>query len=110
MTDDEAVRTAAELLAKAAAKRPVDGRPLFAANLALPWPDEPVAKLWHATTLLREQRGDGHVARARRQRGQRARQQRAARGGGPGAEGLHHAQQAIRRRRMARVLGAARRP
>jgi hypothetical protein len=40
----------------------LDARPLFAANLALPWPDEPVAKLWHATTLLREQRGDGHLA------------------------------------------------
>jgi len=40
----------------------LDGRPLFAANLALDWPDEPVAKLWHAVTLLREQRGDGHVA------------------------------------------------
>jgi hypothetical protein len=35
---------------------------LFAANLALPWPDDPVAKLWHAVTLLREQRGDGHLA------------------------------------------------
>ena len=25
---------------------PLDGRPLFAANVALDWPDEPVAKLW----------------------------------------------------------------
>jgi hypothetical protein len=40
----------------------LDARPLFAANCALPWPDEPVAKLWHAATLLREQRGDGHLA------------------------------------------------
>ncbi|BBX02597.1 hypothetical protein MMOR_35330 [Mycolicibacterium moriokaense] len=60
-TDDD-VETAAELAAKAARGAPLDGRPLFAANLALNWPDEPVAKLWHATTLLREQRGDGHVA------------------------------------------------
>ncbi|MCV7302248.1 hypothetical protein H7J93_21715 [Mycobacterium barrassiae] len=60
-TDDD-VETAAELAAKAARGAPLDGRPLFAANLALDWPDEPVAKLWHATTLLREQRGDGHVA------------------------------------------------
>jgi hypothetical protein len=35
---------------------------LFAANLALPWPDDPLAALWHAATLLREQRGDAHVA------------------------------------------------
>jgi len=31
-------------------------------NAALPWPRDPVARLWHATTLLREQRGDAHVA------------------------------------------------
>ena len=40
----------------------VDGRPLFAANRALPWPDEPVSILWHCATLLREHRGDAHVA------------------------------------------------
>ena len=61
VTDDEA-KTAATLAAKAARGAPLDGRPLFAANTALDWPDEPLAKLWHATTLLREQRGDGHVA------------------------------------------------
>lgn len=38
------------------------GRPLFAANLDLDWPDEPSKALWHGTTLLREHRGDGHVA------------------------------------------------
>jgi hypothetical protein len=37
------------------------GRPLFAANRELDWPDEPHLALWHATTLLREYRGDGHV-------------------------------------------------
>ncbi len=40
----------------------VSGRPLFAAHLALPWPEEPHLALWHAATLLREFRGDGHVA------------------------------------------------
>jgi len=62
VTDDADVDTAARLLAKAARSATLDGRPLFAANLALPWPDEPLAALWHATTLLREQRGDAHVA------------------------------------------------
>ena len=61
VTEDEA-DTAAELAAKAARSAPLDGRPLFAANTALDWPDEPLARLWHAVTLLREQRGDGHVA------------------------------------------------
>jgi hypothetical protein len=53
---------AAELAALAARTAPLEGRPLFAANLALPWPDTPLAILWHAATLLREHRGDGHVA------------------------------------------------
>lgn len=60
--DDERVRTAADLAAKAARGAPWEGRTLFAANLALDWPEEPLAKLWHAVTLLREHRGDGHVA------------------------------------------------
>nr|WP_285748292.1 hypothetical protein [Lentzea sp. NBRC 105346] len=38
------------------------GRPLFAAHAALPWPTEPHLVLWHAQTLLREFRGDGHLA------------------------------------------------
>lgn len=38
------------------------GRPLFAAHAALPWPSAPHLVLWHAQTLLREFRGDGHVA------------------------------------------------
>ncbi|MET0900828.1 MAG: hypothetical protein ABWY45_23170 [Mycobacterium sp.] len=60
--DDENVCTAADLAARAARSAPLDGRPLFAANSALAWPEDPVDKLWHATTLLREHRGDGHVA------------------------------------------------
>lgn len=63
VTDDlPGVAEAAELTGAAARSAPLDGRPLFAANSALPWPDTPVAALWHATTLLREHRGDGHVA------------------------------------------------
>jgi hypothetical protein len=38
------------------------GRPLFAANAGLAWPTEPDLALWHATTLVREYRGDAHVA------------------------------------------------
>lgn len=61
-TDDDTTATAAALLAEAARNAPPEGRPLFAANLALPWPEDAVAQLWHATTLLREHRGDGHIA------------------------------------------------
>jgi hypothetical protein len=38
------------------------GRPLYAAHAALAWPDEPHLALWHAISLLREFRGDGHIA------------------------------------------------
>jgi hypothetical protein len=58
----EAVGTAAGLARAAAESAPMEGRALFAANRALPWPEEPTAALWHACTLLREHRGDGHVA------------------------------------------------
>jgi hypothetical protein len=62
VADSESTRLAAELTAKAARTAPLDGRPLYATNRALPWPEEPIAKLWHAVTLLREQRGDSHIA------------------------------------------------
>jgi hypothetical protein len=40
----------------------IEGRPLFAAHAALPWPEPAHLQLWHALTLLREHRGDGHIA------------------------------------------------
>ena len=40
----------------------VEGRPLFAGHASLPWPDDDHLVLWHAQTLLREYRGDGHIA------------------------------------------------
>jgi hypothetical protein len=39
-----------------------EGRPLYAGHADLPWPGEPLLDLWHAATLLREHRGDGHIA------------------------------------------------
>jgi hypothetical protein len=39
-----------------------EGRPLYAGNAGLAWPDEPHLQLFHAVTLLREYRGDGHIA------------------------------------------------
>src|SRR4051812_5549808 len=52
---------AAELLTKAATSAPTEGRPMYAALRALPFPDEVVARLFHAASLLREHRGDGHI-------------------------------------------------
>jgi hypothetical protein len=56
------VREGADLLWEASRAADVAGRPLAAANQALPRPDDPVAVLWQATTVLREHRGDGHNA------------------------------------------------
>jgi hypothetical protein len=46
----------------AALAAPTAGRALGAANAAQPWPDAPHLVLWHAQAVLRELRGDGHVA------------------------------------------------
>ncbi len=51
----------ARAAALAACERP-EGRPLFAGHASLPWPDESHLVLWHAQSLLREYRGDGHIS------------------------------------------------
>ncbi|MEU2286008.1 hypothetical protein ABZ614_29430 [Streptomyces sp. NPDC013178] len=53
---------AAALARRAAEAADTAGRPLAAANAALDWPTEPHLQLWHAATVLREHRGDGHLA------------------------------------------------
>ncbi|MER7273044.1 MarR family transcriptional regulator [Dactylosporangium sp. NPDC000244] len=52
----------ADLATRAAVSAPAEGRALYAGQRALDVPEEPVARLWHAVTLLREHRGDGHNA------------------------------------------------
>lgn len=56
------VAEAAELARTAASGCDVAGRPLHAGHADLPWPEQPHLVLFHALTLLREHRGDGHVA------------------------------------------------
>ncbi|MFG1907276.1 hypothetical protein [Kribbella sp. NPDC048928] len=53
---------AAALARQAAELAPIAGRPLAAANASLEWPTDPGTALWQATAILRESRGDGHVA------------------------------------------------
>lgn len=53
---------AAELARTAAAGCTTAGRPLYAAHADLDWPTDPHLVLFHALTLIREHRGDGHVA------------------------------------------------
>jgi hypothetical protein len=58
---DEVAELAA-LLREACAALTPEGRPLYAAHAELPWPDDAVLQVWHGVGLLREHRGDGHVA------------------------------------------------
>ncbi|WP_284747522.1 SCO6745 family protein [Amycolatopsis sp. RTGN1] len=53
---------AAELAREATTGCTAEGRPLYAAHAGLDWPEPPHLALWHAITLLREHRGDGHIA------------------------------------------------
>jgi Helix-turn-helix family len=53
---------AADLLWRAVEQLDFPGRMLSAANAALPVPEDGLARLWQAATVLREHRGDGHFA------------------------------------------------
>ncbi len=54
--------SAAELLSRVSTSAPTEGRVMYAGLRALPVPEEPVARLWHTANMLREHRGDGHIA------------------------------------------------
>ncbi len=60
--DSPGFAPAADLLLEAATSAPVEGRPMYAALRVLPIPEDAVARLFHAASLLREHRGDGHIA------------------------------------------------
>ncbi|WP_344608689.1 SCO6745 family protein [Sporichthya brevicatena] len=60
--DSPAFVRAGDLLTKAAVSAPYEGRPMYAALRALPVPADAASRLFHAATLLREYRGDGHIA------------------------------------------------
>jgi hypothetical protein len=62
LADSPGLVRAADLATRAAVSAPTEGRALYAGLRALDVPGEPVARLWHAATLLREHRGDGHNA------------------------------------------------
>lgn len=60
--DDEHLATTVQLLRAAASCADLAGRPLYAGVRSQPWPQDPHAALWQAATLLRECRGDSHLA------------------------------------------------
>jgi len=56
------IERAAELLRPVARLQPLAGRPLGAAWASVAWPGSAPADLWLATAIVREVRGDGHIA------------------------------------------------
>jgi len=60
--DPPTVDRAADLLTRAATSAPCEGRPMYAALRAIAIPDDGLTRLFHAASLLREHRGDGHIA------------------------------------------------
>jgi hypothetical protein len=56
------VAEAAHLARRAAEAVEPQGRPLAAGHLDVEWPSAPHLVLWHAVSVLREHRGDGHIA------------------------------------------------
>jgi hypothetical protein len=60
--DTPDIARAAELATVAAGACSPAGRPLYAGHASLEWPLPAHLALWHAISLLREFRGDGHIA------------------------------------------------
>ncbi len=58
----DGVERASELLARAVAPLRPEGRALYSGLLALGVPDDPLAAVWRRGDLLREFRGDSHIA------------------------------------------------
>ncbi len=58
----DGVERALELVQRAAAALPINGRHLAAGIAALDVPDDPLAAVWHVGDFLREYRGDCHNA------------------------------------------------
>ncbi|PRZ41751.1 hypothetical protein CLV47_108110 [Antricoccus suffuscus] len=56
------IAEAAELAKTATSGCYLEGHPLYAGHAAQDWPTQPHLVLWWALTLLREFRGDGHIA------------------------------------------------
>lgn len=59
---DESVAETARLARGAAEGCEPEGKPLYAAHADLEWPEAAHLQLWHAVSLLREFRGDAHIA------------------------------------------------
>jgi hypothetical protein len=62
VADSPGLARAADLITQAATSAPTGGRVMYAGWRTLPVPEDAATRLWHSATMLREHRGDGHVA------------------------------------------------
>lgn len=60
--DARQLARAVELLRRGLEAAEPAGHPLFAGLRALPFPEDPVAQLWRCCDMVREHRGDSHIA------------------------------------------------
>jgi hypothetical protein len=60
--DESRLLRAAELLQRAFSVAEHAGHPLYAGLRSLPFPGEPLAQLWRCCDMIREHRGDSHIA------------------------------------------------
>ena len=56
------VAPVADALSAAVGAADGTGRPLYSGLRSQPWPEDPIGRLWRACELIREHRGDSHVA------------------------------------------------
>ncbi len=62
--EPDGIARVSELLGRAVTPLPVLGRPMFAGLSALAMPSDPLGRMWRLGDLLREFRGDAHIAAA----------------------------------------------
>jgi hypothetical protein len=60
--DAAKVNRAVELLQRGLAVAEHAGHPLYSGLRSLPWPDDPIGQLWRSCDMVREHRGDSHIA------------------------------------------------
>lgn len=60
--DGKQVARAVELLMRGLESAEGAGHPLYSGLRSLPWPDDPVGQLWRCCDMVREHRGDSHIA------------------------------------------------
>jgi hypothetical protein len=61
LDDPDGLADAVAVLRRGVAAADSSGRPMHAGLMSMNWPTSALGQLWHACTILREHRGDGHL-------------------------------------------------